>query len=197
MPLTNLKSKWTTGGLVFYNSADMGSALHYLKLDIDATAITGEQHALDVDFTGVVSETADQMVAGNFVCTPTGTASDWCSAIYAKAVQTSKAVSGYICAAEFEVIHTGTWAASKYCILTLNANDKRTGSMQGGTAYIWLRDYGTVTMNTLFNFYDATIANNDEAALVSTLNADQAASHTIRCLVGATPVWILCTTTHG
>ncbi len=196
MSVTKLRSKWSSGALVFFNNADMGSGVDYLSVDIDATAITGEQHAFDVDFTGACSS-ADSMVAGNFVCTPTGTGATWCSGIYAKAVQASKAVDGYISAAEFEVAHSGTWAASKYCILCLNANDTRTGSMQEGTAYIWLREYGSVTMNTLFNFYDASIATNDESALVSTLAGDQTASHTIRCLFGDTPVWILCSTTHG
>lgn len=199
MAIAKLRSKWTTGGLVFYNAADMGSGLHYLTLDIDATLITGEQHALDIDFTGACSS-GDMMVAANFICTPTGTAASWCSGIYAKVVEgTTKSVNGYLCAAELElIIGAGDYNPSDCAVLVLNAQINNVNLANiSHPAYVYLREYGASAMPNLFWFADQTVGTNSEAVLLSTLNADQAASHTIKFLVGTTPYWILCTTTHG
>lgn len=197
MPVTKLKSTWSAGALVFANTADMGSGLHYMKIDIDATAIAGQQRALDVAFTGACNSSSDEMVAGQFTCTATGSLALWACAVAGKVVQAEKAVGGYLCGAEFEVAMSGTFDTSEWCVLGLNADCDQTGSQSDHAAYIWLREYGTLTLNNLLNFKDATIATNDETKLLSTLNADQAASHTIKCRANGANIWILCTATHG
>jgi hypothetical protein len=77
---------------------------------------------------------------------------------------------------------------SEWAVMTLNSWDNNTvGSYR---TYIWLRDYGSLAMNSLLRFSDASIATTTKGALLST-SADLASTHVIRMLIGSTPYWIL------
>lgn len=152
--------------------------------------VTGEEHAMDITYTGILSS-GDSLVGLNVAVVPTGTAAAWVSGIYAKVTQaTTKSVSGYISAAELEVVQSGTYNPADWAVLVLNSNNSIVSGSQAAAAYIFLRDYGSVALPTLLRFYDATIAITDKTTLLST-SAALASTHTIRMLIGTTPYWIL------
>jgi hypothetical protein len=80
---------------------------------------------------------------------------------------------------------------SEWAVMTLNSWDNNAvGSYR---TYIWLRDYGSLKMNSLLRFTDATIGAG-KTSLLST-SADLATTNTIRVLIDIagvpTPYWIL------
>lgn len=119
-----------------------------------------------------------------------GAGRNWAAGIFANITQgTTKNVSGYLTAAEFEVKLSAVSNMSEWSVMTLNSWDNNTvGSYR---TYIWLRDYGSLAMNSLLRFSDASVATTTKGALLST-TADLASTHVIRVLFGTTPIWILC-----
>lgn len=179
----------TTGAYMLWDeSADR------LKLvTTSSRALSGEEHAFDVTMGGTCSS-GDGMVGGNFAVTPSGTAAAWVSGIYAKVTQGStKAVSGYISAAEFEVINSAA-NVSDWFVLVLNASNS--GANQGShSSYIALRDYGSLDIQSLlWVSTDHTIGTNSTTALMSS-TAAKTHSHSLRFIAGSTPYWIMCTST--
>jgi hypothetical protein len=130
----------------------------------------------------------DQIGVGTSLVT-TGTGRNWAAGIFAGIVQgTTKNVSGYLTAAEFEVKLSAVSNVSEWAVMTLNSWDNNTvGSYR---TYLWFRDYGSLKMNSLIRFSDASIETTSKASLLSTAGA-LASTHTIRMLIGTTPYWIL------
>ena len=148
------------------------------------TAVYGDT----VTFTGVMTSSKDA-VAENIVLNTAGSSGNWAAALYAQVKQgTTKNVTGYLTAAEFEVTLGAVTNVSEWAVMTLNSSDSNTsGSVR---SYIWLRDYGSLAMNALFRFSDQSIATTTKTVLLST-SGDLTSSHTIRILIGSTPYWIL------
>ena len=169
----------------------------YLSVGTSTTAVSGEEHALDVAHTGLLSS-GDSLVAGNFALTTAGTAGQWASAIFAKVTQGStKNVNGYISAAEFEVNLEGTFGLSEFAVLVLNMNNANTGQAVPNAEYIRLRDYGATKAPKLFTFYDvAALAEGGltSTAILSDTNAAKTHDISIRCSYGTgsgTVFWIM------
>lgn len=174
----------TTGAYMLW---DM-SADRLNVVTVAARAISGEEHAFDVTMAGVCSS-GDSMVGGNFAVTPTGTAATWVSGIYAKVTQgATKAVNGYISAAEFEVVNSAD-SVSDWFLLVLNASNS--GAQQGShSSYIALRDYGSTDIQSfLWVSTDFTIGSSATDLIATKTSA--AVSHVLRIIVGSTPYWIM------
>lgn len=131
---------------------------------------------------------------------PGGVGGAWADGVYGEVVEGTAAsavhaTTGYISGGEFQTTMKGTWPEITAAVLTLNSNDIRTGVPATGTnSYFLIRDYGTVTNNILYNFFDAAIGSASATALVTT-SGDRVQSHAIRILVGVTKMWLMCTTT--
>lgn len=132
---------------------------------------------------------ANDQVGTGIQLNTNGTGRTWAAGIFANITQgTTKNVSGYLTAAEFEVKLSAVTYMSEWSVMTLNSWDNNTvGSYR---TYIWLRDYGSMKMDSLLRFSDASIATATKSALLST-SADLTSSHVIRILIGTTPYWIL------
>ena len=189
---TGLDAKFygvTTGAYAEWDS----SADRLNIVTVAARAITGEEHALDVTMGGTLSS-GDGMVGGNFAVTTSGAAAAWVSGIYAKVTQgATKNVNGYISGAEFEVVNSADNVSDNF-VLVLNSNNS--GAQRGShESYVALRSYGTLAANSLLWLStDHTIGTNDATVLVST-TAAKVQTHAVRCIVGATPIWLMATTT--
>jgi hypothetical protein len=119
-----------------------------------------------------------------------GAGRTWAAGIFANITQgTTKNVTGYLTAAEFEVKLSAVTNMSEWAVMTLNSWDNNAvGSFR---TYIWLRDYGSMKMNSLLRFSDAAIGlDGDVVSLIAVTNS-AAATHTIRMTIGSTPYWIL------
>ena len=161
------------------------------NLDVIVTGrtITGEDHVLDIAYDGTLSS-GDSMVGCNVAVTPAGTGGTWVSAFYGKVTQTgTKAVNGYISAAEFEVVLGGSYNPSDWAVLVLNATDNNTGGSPSRSAYIYLRDYGSRDQECLMRFYDESRASASDSVLISQATPTPFDT-TVRCMVGTTPVWL-------
>jgi len=166
-------------------------AVHCRSLTIGGgTSVSGETHVSDLAMSGALIS-GSGLVGQNIVLTTLGTAGSWACGLYVKTVEgTTKNVNGYLNAAEFELAVGGTYNPSDMCVLALNSTITNTAMVNcSHPAYVYLRDYGTATMNNLFWFADASIGAAD-SALLSTKNA-AAVSHTIKILIGGTPYWIM------
>lgn len=175
--MTNRRFGWHSG------------AVHCKSITVGAPApLSTAVYGNTVTFTGTMTSSKDA-VGQNIVLTTAGSSGNWAAALYAQVKQgTTKNVSGYLTAAEFEVTLAAVSNVSEWAVMTLNSSDSNTsGSVR---SYIWLRDYGTLAMNSLLRFGDAQIGTTSKTALLST-TSDLAASHTIRILIGSTPYWIL------
>lgn len=132
-----------------------------------------------------------------------GVGGAWADGFYAEvsegtAGSSVHGTSGYISGGEFQTTMLGTWTPITAAVITLNAVDNRTAGAAFGTAfsYFFIRDYGTTySCNTLFSFYDSVELGTAGQAKLIESSADDTSTHRIRCLVGATPLYILCTTT--
>ena len=145
---------------------------------------------LDLSYIGALSS-GGEAVGANLVTTTAGTAGSWASAIYAKIIQgTTKNVNGYLCAAEFELAIAGSYNSSDCAVLVLNSTISNTGGAISHPAYIYIREYGSKKMDNLLWFGDATIGSGKTTLLSTT--SDLAATHTVKVLVGTTPLWVLC-----
>jgi hypothetical protein len=178
--MSNRKFGWHSG------------AVHCKSLTLGGgTSVSGEVHVSDIAASGALSSSSG-LVGQNVVLTTQGTAGAWASALYAKVTEgTTKNVNGYLCAAEFELAIAGTYNASDAAVLVLNSTMTNSGGAISHPAYIYIREYGTKLMDNLLWFGDASIGTTSKTTLLST-TADLAATHTIKVLIGATPVWILC-----
>lgn len=162
-----------------------------------AAAITGEEHLVSVDYSGICS-TGDSMVGGNFAVTPTGNAATWVSGIFAKVTQgATKAVNGYFSGAEFEC-NVGAMPSnlSDFGVLVLNWNSAATSSINNVThgAYMLLRDYGTQKIQSLMSFVDASMGTKNDSSIVTTIG-DTGATHAVRFQIGTTYYWLLAMST--
>ena len=138
---------------------------------------------------------------GLFV-TPAGVSGAALQAIYSSVdLGTSTHVSGRVSAIEGRIVlGAGSATPPSEGVLCLDFDNGRTGAsiLSSRSSYVMLRERSVAgcRMPLLFDFFDHAIATNDPSALVSTLNADQASTHTIKCLVGDTDLWILCANAH-
>ena len=163
--------------------------------------ITGEQHFLDIAVTGTLSS-GDSLVGLNIVATAAGTAASWVSGLYVKTTQASKAVNGYLCAAELELASTAA-GSSDLAVLVLNSTNTLTGSPPACIPHLMLREYGAsgsyanVFVRVFGDTGQGDTATFSATALVTSVqNAYEAnANCAIRCMVGSTAVWLIGSTT--
>lgn len=164
---------------------------------VAARAISGEEHLVDLTYGGTVAA-SDSMVGLNIAVTPTGVTANatWIAGIFAKITQSTDSTTGYLSAAEFEVNITGAYNTCDYCVMALNSNDRNTGN-QPTSSWIWFCDYGTREPDTLFNLRQTSAGTTDPTVIFSTVSGGFEANcdYTIRVAVGATPYWILCSST--
>lgn len=152
---------------------------------------------------GVKVVAAPTMISGgNYIAldvrvTTAGTAGTWASAIYAKMTQgATKNISGYLCAAEFELTNTVA-IPSDMAVLVLDCTVSYTGTPAACIPYIMCRDYGSTDADVFARFYDHTKATTDGTKLVSSLsdtfetNVDIA----LAMMYGTTKFWLLGSTT--
>lgn len=187
---TDMDFKVFLGSTSAYVLFDKGNC--NVKMLLDSGTISSEEHGLGLTYTGVLSS-GDSMVGGNFAVTPTGTAGQWVSGIFAKVTQGStKAVNGYISGAEFEINNTAA-SPSQMHVLSLNMNN--TGA-KNNHSFIQFHNYGSTGVEYLLKLCESgiSIATTDDAALVSTVTADPACTHQIRINVAGTLMWLMCTT---
>lgn len=162
-------------------------------------AVTSEEHALGITATGTMSS-GDGFVGLNVVATASGSAASWVSGLFVKAAQASKAVNGYICAAELE-LNSVAANPSDHAILVLNMMNTHTGSLPV-SPYIMLREYGTDSYGNCFVriFNDTGQGGTTDATkLITTVsnNYEQNCDYAIRCMLGTTPIWLLATSTEA
>jgi len=168
-------------------------AAHGIYLDVDAGAVSGEEHAMDIVSVGTMTS-GDSLVGLNVTTAPTGTAASWVSGLYVKTTQASKVVNGYLCAVEFELASTAA-NPSDHALMVLNWSCNHTGSPAAADPYIMLRDYGTTHANCFVRFFNDTGMSAEKSAttLVTTNLTDGYEAHVngaIRCMIGSTPYWI-------
>lgn len=125
--------------------------------------------------------------------TPIGSLGTWAAGMYCKITQALNSIDGYICAAEFETIKTGTYTNRDWGVISLNAHNDIVGAQSNG-AFVILHEYGTNKANILFHFANIASVTGSPTAIVAD-DADTAATHYIRCLLTNTPLWIMATTT--
>jgi len=170
-----------------------------IAVDADAGVIASEEHGLDVKFTGTLAS-GKGIVAGNFACSPVGTAGTWAAGIYAKVVQdATKRVNGYTCAGEFEIVN-GAIAAnlSDFGVIVLNFNNSATSSISNVShgAYVMLREYSaTQKCKNLLSFYDVVPGASAAGTIIDAAGADRDMTHGVRCQFGTTTFWLMATTT--
>jgi len=174
-----------------------------LYLYITSKTVTGEDHALDITFNGTVAAGADQMVGLNVAVVPAGAHGGWASAIYGQVTMPAggRPIDGYVSAAELEVIHTaGVAVQCAYYILNLNENNGGV-TVSAVRAYIGLNDYSVAAYRqpNLFHFKSAagkvTPADDDVILTEPGVVLGGTFNVAVRNLFGATPFWLLGTTT--
>lgn len=122
----------------------------------------------------------------NFNVTVAGTGGAWQSGIYASVTQgATKCVNGYISGAEFEVINSAA-NVSAWFPLVLNANNS--GANMGLAAFIALRDYGSLELDSLLWFGDQSLGTKSDTTIVTTMG-DTAPTHAVRFKIGSTVYW--------
>ncbi len=153
----------------------------------DAGTITGEQHGIDLTYTGTLSS-GDSMVGINSVVTPAGNTGNWISGVYGKVAQTTGTHAGYISGGEFEVNNTSADAQNEMFPLVLDSSNIRT--YHANSAYIWMQDFGPTgeaqEMPNLLKITGATsnTGNMFLADVPGTLGAS------LRIMVNGTPYYI-------
>jgi hypothetical protein len=188
----------TSGSMDWEYALYAEGCAHGAYLDIDAGAVTGEEHAFDIVNTGTLSS-GDSLVGANIVTTCAGSAGSWVSGLYVKALQASKMVNGYICGAEIELQSTAA-GASDNAVLVLNSTRNHTGSPPACDPYIMFREYGTTYANALFRIFGDTGQGATNSVNAALLVSQAKAAHeadcdvVIRCMFGSTPIWLLATT---
>jgi len=174
-----------------------------LYLYITSKTVVDEDHALDITFNGTVAAGADQMVGLNVAVVPAGAHGGWASAIYGKVTMPAggRPIDGYVTAAELEVIHTaGVAVQCAYYILNLNENNGGV-TVSAVRAYIGLNDYSVAAYRqpNLFSFNSAagkvTPADDDVILTEPGVVLGGTFNVAVRNRFGATPFWLLGTTT--
>jgi len=163
-----------------------------LSLTKDAGSITTtETHGMDIVYTGTY--TTGSVVGLNVITTGKGTASNWSAAGYFQFVlATTNYVTGYAVAGEFEIKTSGTANAGDVACIMLDSNISRAGSEC--QSYIMLQDFGSVATNNFVYGLGISPASGDGSKLFST-SAAKTHSHSLRIRIGATPYYIMCTST--
>ena len=163
-----------------------------ISLTKDAGSITTtETHGMDIAYTGTY--TTGSLVGLNVITTGKGTASNWCSAGYFQMVlATTNYVTGYAVAGEFEIKTSGTANAGDVACIMLDSNVSRAGAEC--QAYIMIQDFGSVATNNFIYGLGMSAATTDGSKLFSSSGA-KTHSHSLRIRMGATPYWIMCTST--
>lgn len=159
-------------------------------------AITDEEHLLSVAYGGTLSS-GDSMIGINSAVTPIGTGGAWVAGIFASVTQgATKAVNGYISAAEFELNNSAALASAMSC-LTLNWNNSSSspGAPGGSTqAYIQLRDYSSGTpCSNLFEFTDLTVGTTTTTEIMTSVSDGYEANclYALKFTVKNVPYWFL------
>ncbi len=192
---TGTKQSWEWG-------AYLDSCMQGIYINSSYGALTaGEKYGINVQSAVAAITAGASFVAGNFVATAnTAGAGSWMSGIYAKASATAATspVNGYVSGGEFEVLLAGAQQPPYHSAIVLNMTDSSTGNAAAVGSYIAIRQYGTeARANCLFWFSDHTVTAGNPAVLIAS-DIDTAATHYIRCQLGATgetPLWIMATTT--
>jgi len=171
---------------------------HGEYLNVDAGAVSGEEHGWDLVNTGTLSS-GDSLVGANIVTTMAGTAGSWGCGLYVKAAQASKMVNGYICAVEFE-LNSVAAGASDNAVMVLNSSSNHSGSPPACTPYMMLREYGATPANVFARVFGDSGQGAVNAVDATKLVSQAKAAHEADCdvvlrwMVGSTPVWLLATT---
>ncbi len=143
----------------------------------------------DID---VTLSSGDYFNAFDVALTMDGTSAAFATAGFFKVTQpTTKAVGGYYCALELEVVNTCV-TNSNWCVLSLNSMNN--GSRGSYEAFIKCNDYGSSEMQSLFYIPHHTIETTTPGSMVSTA-ANQTTTHNIRIVVGTTVMYLKATTT--
>lgn len=185
-----LRIKTSTSKLPWQYGIYMAGVVRGYYISADLGTMDGEMHGESLALTGTLTS-GDSIVGKNIAVTTAGTAGAWAAGIFAKVTQGStKNVNGYICGAEFEVVNTAA-AVSDWFPLVLNGNSSGNGSH---TSYIALRDYGTADIPSLFWAPENAIRTTTDGVFCSTVTADPACTHVVRCIVGTTTLYLMATT---
>ena len=185
------------GGNLVVQIGDNGKT----KLTAALGDISGEEHSLSI-VSSAIASSGDSPVGLNILHTISGSAGSWGCGLFVSAVQASKAINGYICAAEFELKSTAA-GASDNAVVVLNSWRTHTGSAPACEPYILLREYGASGSygNALFRVFGDTgqgaIATFDVGTLVTEVQDTYEAGCrcAVRCMVGSTPIWLLANAT--
>ena len=198
-----------TGRDDIFGGPDPSMGRNYLQhIDLDQLVI-GNLTGLEVTVAGRMDDHLDTLAGITCIVSPSvsqGIGGNWAGAGFFKLDMRNVglAVSGYFCAAEFEVCPNATPVAEgqpMYGIIVLNdINDHANpAAIHPERAYIWTRTYGTQRMLNLFYMPDELAnqasADHDTHMVVA---AGAAVTHdvAIRCTIGATVCWLMASTTH-
>jgi hypothetical protein len=167
-----------------------------LKLVGTGRTISGEEHFIDVTYTGTCSST-DAMVALNIDVTTGGVNAGWISGIFANVTEGStKRVDGYYSAGEFQITTACATSSAATCLVLDWINTSGTATSNQG--YIMLRDYGSTRARSLFVFgseWASLIGSDNDTASLLAANVCTASTHTIRFVINAVPYFIMCSNT--
>ena len=190
-------------GSVLGNYLEWDASADKLSVLVAARTVNGEEEALDIAFTGTLSEDADHILGFNVAVVPAGVHGGWVSGGFIKVSMpgAGRPVDGYVSGLEIEVNHTaGVGVQCAYYVLNLNDNNGGV-TASANRAFICLNDYGVAAyqMPHLFKFATQTLAAHDAGSIIVESTAIPAVDDNnwvcVRCLIGATPFWLIGTTT--
>jgi hypothetical protein len=201
-PPTGLQD-WHWAGSADGNHMFWDASGDQLSVIVAARTVNGEEEALDIAFTGTLSEDADHILGFNVAVVPAGVHGGWVSGGFIKVSMpgAGRPVDGYVSGLEIEVNHTaGVGVQCAYYVLNLNDNNGGV-TASANRAFICLNDYGVAAyqMPHLFKFATQTLAAHDAGSIIVESTAIPAVDDNnwvcVRCLIGATPFWLIGTTT--
>ena len=201
-PPTGLQD-WHWAGSANGNHMFWDASGDQLSVIVAARTVNGEEEALDIAFTGTLSEDADHILGFNVAVVPAGVHGGWVSGGFIKVSMpgAGRPVDGYVSGLEIEVNHTaGVGVQCAYYVLNLNDNNGGV-TASANRAFICLNDYGVAAyqMPHLFKFATQTLAAHDAGSIIVESTAIPAVDDNnwvcVRCLIGATPFWLIGTTT--
>jgi len=163
----------------------------YINVGTSTSTLSGEEHCTDIAYTGVLSS-GDSMVGLNVAVTPLGTAGSWVAGIFSKVVEDStKRISGYAAAGEFEYQTSCDTASAAYCLALQWANSSANHPAQA--AYITLRDWGTTKCQAFLEIgAEHTAGSDGNLTKLWSANVATASTHTIRFTHAGTAYFIMC-----
>ena len=176
--------KWIGSAATNYVEYDAsGDVLNVVAADV---TISGEHHALSVVHTGTLSS-GENIVGVNVVVTPKGTGGNWAAAFYGKVVMTDAndpvPGTGYISAAEFEIVASSGVTPCDAMVLVLNST---MSNAAGNNVYIRMHDYGSVPMANFLWFYEHSRESASDAVIISQM-PQTPFDTAIRCEIGSGP----------